>query len=207
MKNKKAMTLSEVLISLAVVGILAMILVPLLTKTTANKERFLYKKAVNTMQNAVAAVMNENGVVNSANFWPELTNETTGENLRKAIAKKIVTLQGASNSEGTGIESPDFVSNDGMIWWGLPDHWPEDQNYIDVNVDVNGQKGTNLASSEAGVYGETNLKPDQFRIRIMKDGRVMIPMYYDEERQGANGEGEDTWSFESEYWTSQKSSN
>ena len=207
MKNKKAMTMSEVLVSMAVVGILAMILVPILTKTTANKERYLYKKAVNTMQNAISAVMNENGVVNSSNFWPELTQGENGENLRKTIASKIVTLQGASAAQGTGLENPDFISNDGMLWWGLPDQWPEDQNYVDVNVDVNGERGTNLASADAGQYGETSLRPDQFRIRLMKDGRVIVPMYYDEERQGASGDGVDTWSFESEYWTSQKSSN
>ena len=80
--------------------------------------------------------------------------------------------------------------------------------YIDgVKVDVNGVKGNNLASADAGTYGETNLKPDQFRIRLMKDGRVIVPMYYDEERQGTDGKGTDTWSFESEYWTSQKSNN
>ena len=203
MKNKRAMSMAEVLISLAVVGILAMILVPLLTKTTANKEKFLYKKAVNT--NAVSAVMNDHGVVNASNFWPELTDG--GESFRDQVASKIITLGGVNKSTAAGNTTaldPDFRSNDGMMWWGLPDEWPMEADgtpakYVDVNVDVNGEGGTNLASEDAGVYGEADAKrPDRLRVRIMKDGRVIVPTYDDE--------GND-WSFETEYLTSNKSHN
>lgn len=192
MRNKKAMSLAEVLVSLAVIGILTMILIPVITKTTSNKEKFLYKKAINTMQNAVSAVMNDNGVVNSSNFWPELSNN--GQSFREAVAAKIVTIDGVSSSKGTSSDSPDFKSNDGMIWWGLPDEWPtsgsKPAKYVDVNVDVNGAGGSNLSSENA--TGEQ--KPDQLKIRVMKDGRVVVPSY---------DEGGSDWSYESEYLTSQ----
>ncbi len=204
MNRKKAMSLAEVLVCLAVIGVLTMILVPLLTKTTANKEKFLYKKAVNTMQNAVSAVMNDNGVVNSSNFWPELTDN--GESFRKAVASKIITLDGVNKDTSAGnttAADPDFRSSDGMVWWGLPDEWPMDGSepakYIDVNVDVNGDGGTNIASEDAGEYGTAGAKrPDRLRIRIMKDGRVIVPTY---------DESGNDWSFETEYLTSQKGHN
>ncbi len=204
MNKKKAMSLAEVLVCLAVIGVLTMILVPLLTKTTANKEKFLYKKAVNTMQNAVSAVMNDNGVVNSSNFWPELTDG--GGSFRKAVASKIVTLDGVNKDATAGTTTavdPDFRSSDGMVWWGLPEEWPagadgQPAKYIDVNVDVNGNGGSNLSSEDAGVEGASAKRPDRLRIRIMKDGRVVVPSY--------DEDGGD-WSFESEYLTSQKSNN
>lgn len=191
MSNKKAMSLAEVLVCLAVIGILTMILVPILTKTTANKEKFLYKKAVNTMQNAVSAVMNDNGVVNSSNFWPELSDN--GQSFRDAVASKIITLDGVSKTSAgsTTATNPDFRSNDGMLWWGLPDKWPDDAKYVDVNVDVNGEGGTNLSSEDA----TENQRPDRLKIRLMKDGRVLVPEYTDDNSD---------WSFESDYLTSQK---
>ena len=200
MRIKKAMSLSEVLVSLAVVAILAMILVPILTKTNANKEKLLYKKAVNTMQNAIAAVMEDNGVVNTSNFWPEMSDG--GESVRDKIGDKIITMNGVNKNTAalsTTANDPDFRSNDGMLWWGLPDEWPTDSSgapaqYIDVNVDVNGEGGTNLESSDAGEFGDSNKKPDRLRIRLMKDGRVLVPTY---DEDGGN------WSFESEYLTSQ----
>ena len=189
MKRKKAMTLAETLVCLTVLGVLGMMLVPIATKTNANKEKFLYKKAVNTMQNAVSAVMNDNGVVNSSNFWPELSNN--GQSFREAVGAKIITLDGVSQAAGNSAANPDFRSNDGMIWWGLPEQWPAGQNYVDVNVDVNGEGGSNLASESAG-NGST---PDRLKIRIMKDGRVVVPE--------ASSDGSD-WSFETEYLMSQK---
>ena len=154
MKFKKAMSLSEVVVCLAVVGVLAMILVPLLTKTTTGKEKFLYKKAINTMQNAVSAVMNDNTVMNSSNFWPELSS--SGLDVRDAIAQKII-LDGTVNNSANGNSSftnPDFVSSDGMIWWGLPTSWEQNnagssKSYYDVYVDVNGEKGPNTLTTDA----------------------------------------------------------
>ena len=198
------MSLSEVLITLAVVSILATILVPLLTKSTANKEKFLYKKAVNTMQNAIRAVMLDYGVVNASNFWPEISDG--GKSIREQIAKKIITLNGVNKNTAAGnttASDPDFRSNDGMMWWGLPDSWPTDSSgkpvkYIDVNVDVNGEGGTNIESSASGEYGESSKRPDRLRVRLMKDGRVIVPQYDEEDSN---------WSFEREYMLSQKTYN
>ena len=126
MKTRKAMSLAEVLITLVVIGVLMMVLIPVITKTTANKERFLYKKAVNTLQNAVSAVMNENGVANSTNFWPEMGS------LRKEIGSKIITLDGVHSGNDSTATDPDFRSSDGMIWYGIPETWPDGAKYVDV---------------------------------------------------------------------------
>ncbi len=203
MKFKKAMSLSEVVVCLAVVGVLAMILVPLLTKTTTGKEKFLYKKAINTMQNAVSAVMNDNTVMNSSNFWPELSS--SGLDVRDAIAQKII-LDGTVNNSANGNSSftnPDFVSSDGMIWWGLPTSWEQNnagssKAYYDVYVDVNGEKGLNRSSDDLASDNSEKM-PDQLKMRLMRDGRVIVPAY-----DATSG---NDWSFENEYLSSNSPTN
>lgn len=203
MKFKKAMSLSEVVVCLAVVGVLAMILVPLLTKTTTGKEKFLYKKAINTMQNAVSAVMNDNTVMNSSNFWPELSS--SGLDVRDAIAQKIILDGTVNNSAGgnSSFTNPDFVSSDGMIWWGLPTSWEQNnagssKSYYDVYVDVNGEKGLNRSSDDL-VSDNSEQSPDQLKMRLMRDGRVIVPAY-----DATSG---NDWSFENEYLSSNSPTN
>lgn len=190
-KRKKAMTMAEVLVCLAIVGILAMLLIPIITKTTQNREKFLYKKALNTMQNAVSAVMNENGVVNSSNFFPDLSNN--GQDLQKAIGRKLILM--GDYGSGISASDPTFISNDGMIWWDLPKKWPAGEDHIDVMVDVNGGGGKNMTTDSDGSKVVTN--PDRLKIRLMKDGRVIVPAYDD------NVNDDYDWSFERDYLLSQ----
>mgnify|MGYP002869796259 CR=1 FL=1 len=56
----------------------------------------------------------------------------------------------------------------------------------DVNVDVNGTGGKNISSDEA----TSEDKPDQLKMRIMKDGRVIVPEI---------GSTDGDWSVEMEY--------
>lgn len=189
--KKKAMTMAEVLVCLAIVGILAMLLIPIISKTTQNREKFLYKKALNTMQNAVSAVMTDNGVVNSANFWPDLSNN--GSDLQKEIGRKMLLVGGYGS--GDSASDPTFVSNDGMIWWDLPKQWPEGEDHIDIFVDVNGEGGKNISTESDGESVVTN--PDRLKLRIMKDGRVIVPAYDDSTSDDYD------WSFEREYLLSQ----
>jgi len=191
--RKKAMNLSEVMISMAVVGVLAVILIPLMLKTTTNKEKFLYAKAVNSLQNAISAVMGDYEAVNSSNFLPELSQN---EDLRAQIASKLNAVGSvradSESSPSSSSVNPDFYSNDGMVWWNVPEEWPAGENYIDINVDVNGTGGKNLASDDA----TSEEKPDQLKIRIMKDGRVVVPEV---------GSSDGDWSVETEYLMSRSS--
>lgn len=170
-KRRKAMSLSEVMISVACVGILAMILVPLLIKNASpNKDKLLYKKAVNSMQNAISAVISDYEAVNASNFLPELSQN---ESIRSQLASRMNTTNEGLRTVGAGGSSaadPDFYSEDGMIWWNIPESWPAGQDYIDVQVDVNGSGGKNL-SSDAADGGDA----DRLKVRIMKDGRVVVP--------------------------------
>lgn len=143
------------------------------------------------MQNAVSAVMNENGVVNSSNFFPDLSNN--GQDLQKAIGRKLILM--GDYGSGISASDPTFISNDGMIWWDLPKKWPAGEDHIDVMVDVNGGGGKNMTTDSDGSKVVTN--PDRLKIRLMKDGRVIVPAYDD------NVNDDYDWSFERDYLLSQ----
>jgi len=189
---KKAMSLTEVMVSTAVVGTLAVIVVPLMLKTTTNQEKYLYTKAINSFQNAISAVMSDYEAVNSSNFLPELSQN---EDLRTQIASKMNAVGAVRSDSDSGTSSstnPDFYSNDGMSWWNVPEVWPEGENYVDINVDVNGSRGKNISSDEA----TSTDKPDQLKMRMMKDGRVVVPEV---------GSTDGDWSVEMEYLMSRGS--
>ena len=50
---KKAFTLSEALITLAIIGVMASILIPTLNNAKPDKDKITYKKALYTVQSAV----------------------------------------------------------------------------------------------------------------------------------------------------------
>jgi len=191
--NKKAMTMPEVLIALGVIGTLMMMFIPVIIKNNpiSNQEKFLYKKAINTMQNAISSIMNEYEVVNSSNYLKELSQ--SGVDLRAELASKMKTRGSVNTGTSAGTASnPDFYTEDQMIWWNIPQTWDDNKDYIDVKVDLNGTGGNNLETDDEAA-SETN-KPDIFKIRIMKDGRVVVPEI---------GSTEGDWTFEMKYLTTQ----
>ena len=167
-----------------------MMFIPVILKNNpiSNQEKFLYKKAISTMQNAIAAVMNDYEVVNSANYLQELSQ--SGIDLRAELASKMKTRGSVSTASQGSASNPDFYTEDQMVWWNIPQTWEEGDDYIDVKVDVNGPGGKNLLSDDAS----STDSPDQFKIRIMKDGRVVVPEI---------GSTEGDWSFEMKYLTTQ----
>ena len=56
---KKAFTLSEALITLAILGVLAAILIPVINNVRPDKDRITYKKALYSMQGAISQAMDD----------------------------------------------------------------------------------------------------------------------------------------------------
>lgn len=55
---KKAFTLSEALVTLAIIGVLAAILIPVVNNARPDKDKIVYKKALYSLQTAVSDAMN-----------------------------------------------------------------------------------------------------------------------------------------------------
>ena len=118
---KKAFTLSEALVTLAIIGVLAAILIPVINNVRPDKDKIAYKKALYSLQSAVSNAMDSTEytmAANSAAYWMGAAH---GEFCR-AIADTLNT-RGPIHCdipEGTSsYENPNFITTDGIRYWGL----------------------------------------------------------------------------------------
>lgn len=160
---KKGFTLSETLISIAIIGVISAVLIPVLNNVRPDKERILYKKALYTMQNAIATAVNDNTIAaaNSSAYWADPS--VSAQDFCANIASSVNTV-GSVNCAGAGsFSEPNFTTVNGSKWWGLGG----DKFSLsgagankDITVDVNGSGGANAVGA------------DQLRMRVRYDGRV-----------------------------------
>ena len=71
---RKAFTLSEALITLAIIGVLAAILIPVIDNVRPDKDKITYKKALYSMQSAISNAMDStlySMAANSSAYWKD----------------------------------------------------------------------------------------------------------------------------------------
>lgn len=169
MMKKNGFTLAEVLITLAIIGVVATMTLPaLMTNTAEQQAKTALKKGINTLTEA--AQMNE--AVAGFNYasmtdeWPGLTGDLNSQSLfgilgnrtaidyRKTAAIEVHGLQTAPNTavyfqDGTallfnsGDVKADAEGNASLLNDGLPKG-------IAVVFDTNGAKGPNILSNCGG---------------------------------------------------------
>ena len=179
---KKAFTLSEALITLGIIGILASILLPVMNNVRPDKDKITYKKALFNMQSAVSTAM-ESSVytmaANSAAYWKD--SNVGASDFCSAVADSLNT-SGAINCTGTSsYENPNFVTTDGIRYWGLEGGFksqdgegnPTTLNEKTIYVD------RKLSSSEASNIGDKRGRDGAtdkgMKIQVRYDGKVSTP--------------------------------
>lgn len=160
---KKGFTLSESLISLAIIGVISAVLIPVLNSVRPDQDRIMYKKAMYTMQNALATAMNESlpPAANSDAFWADSEVPATGkDSFCESIAGSLNVVGNVSCGGAGDATAPNFTTVNGAKWWGLGGSKFSVGGTKDITVDVNGNGGDNAA----GI--------DQLRMKVGFDGRV-----------------------------------
>jgi prepilin-type N-terminal cleavage/methylation domain-containing protein len=161
---KKAFSLAEVMITLAIMGVITSMLIPTLMTSIPNSKKYLYKAAYKNVEDVVVELIND------ASLYPmgNLENSTDAGFFCNNFTSKINTI-GAPDCLNKRVPSsaaatPNFIATNGMRWYGLVNSFTAaSPNYENVWVDVDGiNKGNNFV-------GE-----DILRIHIQKTGKIVI---------------------------------
>lgn len=185
-KTRKAFTLSEIMVTLAVVAILASIMLPVINKTSPNKQKSLFKKAYYVAERMVYEIVNDEELYPSSSTSVGLDNVNKIEYLGQdfgskdneakkkskfceIFAKKVNTSSDAVHCDASHsefAEGPSFKTTDGVAWYMPYTDFKESPQVI--KVDVNGDTPPNCT------YSADCLNPDRFEIKVEKDGKMFV---------------------------------
>ena len=180
---KKAFTLSEALVTLAILGVLAAILIPVLDNVRPDKDKIMYKKAMYAMQSAASSAIDEisKASTNASMYWAD--DNVDGSQFCSQVAEALNTsgeIRCGTNSwsslDGRTYDQnhkPDFMTTDGVMWWRLANYKFGTEN-----------KGSNAANSSVhdiivtrkdqynkdGTWKDSSVNP--LKIQVRYDGKV-----------------------------------
>ena len=201
MIKRKGFTLTELMIALAVLGVLSAIVLPMLNGNTPSRNRMMMKKAYYTIEDVVR------DLINDESLYPEVGTSGTYvgfDNTDNACTgsescggnKKFPTLFAKKlNVDGdvsiilptTNSGRARFKTNDGMDWTVLSqktssipsvitDVEPDASQYIQIiTVDVNGDKKPNCLQSSSNDCnaGSKGRDVDQFSVYVTARGKIV----------------------------------
>ncbi|HIS89746.1 TPA: prepilin-type N-terminal cleavage/methylation domain-containing protein [Candidatus Avigastranaerophilus faecigallinarum] len=174
---RKAFTLSEALITLAIIGVLAAILIPVIDNVRPDKDKITYKKALYSMQSAISNAMDStlySMAANSSAYWKD---ENVGDSdFCDAVADALNTAGKVDCIGPSSYVNPNFITTDGIRYWGLEGKFDGDTRTIYVDRGL-GTKELKTIAAKRGKDGDgTGLQ-----IRVRYDGKIDTPESTDSE--------------------------
>lgn len=176
MRYNKAFTLAEVMITMAILGILASILLPAVSRVRPNENKTLFKKAYYIAERMVSELVNDEDLYPQGLFSDTVEVYYNGskysgnDKFCKLFAIKLNTISNSitctsTSSEPSDTNVPSLITSDGISWYMPISAFATDQH---ITVDVNGEKKPNCK------YSDTCPGPDQFEIYVEANGRMYV---------------------------------
>ena len=199
MKRFKGFTLTELMIALAVIGILVAVVTPTIMRTRPNKNKMMIKKAYYTTENIVNSLINDSALYRDMTEycrsngpdenvaqgeycaygfeWDEEVEQdgekfSGNDKFQQLFASKV-------NIASSDADLKTFTTTDG-IYWDFTDissgwadgktHKPAD-NIKTLTIDVNGQ-GNGPDCFQEDCADENDI--DMFRIDIQSNGKMKV---------------------------------
>ena len=193
---KKAFTITEAIISAAMLGVIAAIVLPMINDFQPNKDKTAYNKALYSMQSAVSNVM-DNTFEIAANMGSAYEPSKHLQNLTReqacnAFAENFNTTGTINCRDKGSYEEPNFVTTDGMRFWDIGGSGPfasEEDNDTSqiIKMDRELKQADRNKREKSPVQGDGSKGGEGLKIAIRKDGKVYTP---------ENSETDPYWAYE-----------
>lgn len=180
MKNKlAAFSLGEILVALAIVGVIASLILPTINQIQPDKQKMMFKKAYTNVERVVTELVNDDylypeasddgkayvGFDNTANV--KLNDKTYGGDTKfcELFAMKMNTIEDDTVS-CIGNKSVSFTTNDSVAYYMPNTNFATEG---EIMVDINGEDAPNCE------FNATSCKtPDRYFIYVAADGGVSV---------------------------------
>ena len=160
MRNKNGFTLSEVMVTMAILGVLAAVIVSSISAMKPNVEKLMFKKAYRIAEAVVADMISDTSLYLPNDEGESLFTYPADVDFCEEFAKRVNTVDGY-NCDGTD-GSKSFTTTDGVEWAIVKDF---DGGSTSIYIDVNTKDSSN--DVKGGTEGS-----DWFTINVTKDGKV-----------------------------------
>lgn len=127
--DRKGFTLAETLVAAVLIGVLAVILIPMLNKSSPDKDKIVFRKTYTTLAQAVTTMINDdlnypNPPATGFNNTTHTTNVISGTTYYNKFCYFLADLlntvgtTSCPNDSASGmITSPIFTTSDGVSWY------------------------------------------------------------------------------------------
>ena len=184
LKYRNAFTLAEIMVTLAVFGVLAGLLLPSIANVRPNKSKVMFKKAYYVAERMVYELVNDEDFYPSQGTTVGLDNTVIASYLGHSyegntkfcelFARKVNTTNDDihcdalhSSPQGGGTyKAPTFVTTDGVAWYLPINNFANTQT---LYVDVNSDKKPNCKYNK-----DKCPEPDIFEIKVEPDGKMLV---------------------------------
>lgn len=197
MRGLKAFTLTELMVALAVVGILVAVVTPAIMKNRPNKNKMMVKKTFYTVENIVSSLINDERLypdmrdgcyetpVNATCAWGfDYTEKVNyeGEDFdgQTKFPLLFATRLNVKQADNTNLI---YYTNDGVKWdlSGTKNAWTSGKSKVGkfedaspeagkgvIKIDVNGDEAPNAVCSD------DNEDCDQYNVEILANGKLRV---------------------------------
>ena len=175
MNRKNAFTLAETLITIMLIGVVAMFTIPNVTKAKPNKDKIFYTKSIQSISAGINKIMDYNLMEEAGDLLADSMFTTSF--LCSSLAEELNTSGKISCDSDGSYESPQFITADGVRFWhisgGSEFHCPAHEGRFNAKVC---DKLTVYVDRDMSSKEKSKLKRDiGLPIEISADGRVSIP--------------------------------